>query len=125
MNTNPSQPLGHEPVALITGTSSGFGLLTAITLARRGYRVIATMRDLGRSKELVQQAEQAGVRERIHLLALDVTDEASIASAVQASLELAGRIDVLVNNAGFAVGGFVEEVSMEAWRGQMETNFLA
>lgn len=60
MNTNPNQSHGHEPVALITGTSSGFGLLTAVTLARRGYRVIATMRDLGRSKELVQQAEQAG-----------------------------------------------------------------
>lgn len=89
MNSNPSQPQGIDPVALITGTSSGFGLLTAITLARRGYRVIATMRDLGRSKELVQQAEQAGVRERIHLLALDVTDEASIASAIQESLELA------------------------------------
>lgn len=124
MNTNPNQSHGHEPVALITGTSSGFGLLTAITLARRGYRVIATMRDLGRSKELVQQAEQAGVRERIHLLALDVTDEASIASAIQESLELAGRMDVLVNNAGFAVGGFVEEVSMEEWRRQLETNFF-
>lgn len=52
-----------------------------------------------------------------------MTDEASIASAVQASLELAGRMDVLVNNAGFAVGGFVEEVSMEEWRRQLETNF--
>lgn len=58
------------------------------------------------------------------MLALDVTDEASIASAIQESLELAGRMDVLVNNAGFAVGGFVEEVSMEEWRRQLETNFF-
>lgn len=124
MNSIPSQSPRHDPVALITGTSSGFGLLTALTLARRGYRVIATMRDLERSNELVQQAEQAGILERLHLLALDVTDEDSVTSATQAALELGGRIDVLVNNAGFAVGGFVEEVGMEAWRRQMETNFF-
>lgn len=124
MNVNPSPSHGLDPVALITGTSSGFGLLTALTLARQGYKVVATMRDLERKDELVQQAEQAGVLERMHLLALDVTDEASIASATQAALELAGRIDVLVNNAGFAVGGFVEEVGMDAWRRQMETNFF-
>ncbi|WP_340022956.1 SDR family oxidoreductase [Paenibacillus sp. FSL K6-1096] len=124
MYSNPGPSHGHDPVALITGTSSGFGLLTALTLARRGYRVFATMRDLERKNELVQQAEQAGIRERLHLLALDVTDEASVASAVQSAIKLAGRIDVLVNNAGFAVGGFVEEVSMETWRRQMETNFF-
>ncbi|WP_238649617.1 SDR family oxidoreductase [Paenibacillus piscarius] len=124
MNSNSSQPKGHEPVALITGTSSGFGLLTALTLARLGYKIVATMRDLERRDELIQQAEQAGVLERMHLLALDVTDEASVAAAVQATLELTGRIDVLVNNAGLAVGGFVEEVDMEAWRRQMETNFF-
>lgn len=124
MNANPSPSRGHDPVALITGTSSGFGLLTALTLARRGYRVIATMRDLERKNELVQQAEQAGIRERLHLLALDVTDEASVASAVRAVTRHYGRVDVLVNNAGFAVGGFVEEVDMEAWRRQMETNFF-
>ncbi|NQX43707.1 SDR family oxidoreductase [Paenibacillus tritici] len=124
MNSNSSPPDDHEPVALITGTSSGFGLLTALTLARRGYRVIATMRDLGRQTELLQQAEQAGVLERIHLMTLDVTDEASIASALQAILGRFGRVDVLVNNAGFAVGGFVEEVGMAEWRRQMETNFF-
>lgn len=117
-------PHGHDPIALITGTSSGFGLLTALTLARRGYKVIATMRDLSRKDELVQQAEQAGVLERIHLMTLDVTDESSVASAIHAVTELFGRMDVLVNNAGYAVGGYVEEVSMEAWRRQMETNFF-
>lgn len=124
MNAIPDLPHGHDPIALITGTSSGFGLLTALTLARKGYKVIATMRDLGRKDELVQQAEQAGVLERIHLMTLDVTDESSVASAIHAVTELFGRMDVLVNNAGFAVGGYVEEVSMEAWRLQMETNFF-
>lgn len=124
MSIIPNLPHGHDPIALITGTSSGFGLLTALTLARRGYKVIATMRDLNRKDELVEQAEQAGVLERIHLMTLDVTDESSVASAIHAVTELFGRIDVLVNNAGFAVGGYVEEVSMEAWRRQMETNFF-
>lgn len=114
----------QDPTALITGTSSGFGLLTAITLARRGYKVIATMRDLSRKGELVRQAEQAGVLERIHLMTLDVTEESSVNSAVRTVIDLFGRVDVLVNNAGFAVGGFVEEVSMEEWRRQMETNFF-
>lgn len=114
----------HEQIALITGTSSGFGLLTALVLAGKGYRVIATMRDLSRQTELLSQAEQAGVLEHIHPMMLDVTDSASINTAVASITESFGRIDVLVNNAGFAAGGFVEEVSMEEWRRQMETNFF-
>ncbi|WNS45919.1 SDR family oxidoreductase [Paenibacillus sp. MMS20-IR301] len=123
---NAEHNLFRDPdrIALITGTSSGFGLLTALTLARRGYKVVATMRDLSRQTGLVQQAEQAGVLERIHLMTLDVTEESSIAAAARKITEQFGRIDVLVNNAGFAVGGFVEEVSMDEWRRQMETNFF-
>ncbi|UQZ37667.1 short-chain dehydrogenase [Paenibacillus sp. PK3_47] len=110
--------------ALVTGTSSGFGLLTAVTLAGKGYQVIATMRDLSRKNELLSQAEQAGVHKQIHLMTMDVTDSVSVQSAVASITEAYGRIDVLVNNAGFAVGGFIEEVSMEEWRRQMETNFF-
>lgn len=114
----------QEKIALVTGTSSGFGLLTALQLAGKGYQVIATMRDLSRNTELLIQAEQAGVHKRIHFMTLDVTDSASIHAAVTWVTESFGRIDVLVNNAGFAVGGFIEEVSMEEWRRQMETNFF-
>ncbi|WP_342439668.1 SDR family oxidoreductase [Paenibacillus sp. FSL L8-0436] len=114
----------YDKIALITGTSSGFGMLSALTLAEKGYQVIASMRDLSRKDELVQQAEQAGVLGRIHLLTMDVTDTASIESAVSEIIEQFGRLDVLVNNAGFAVGGFMEEVSMEEWRRQMDTNFF-
>lgn len=124
MDPIPNLPHGHDQIALITGTSSGFGLLTTLTLARKGYKVIATMRDLRSKDELIREAEQAGVLERIHLMTLDVTEESSIASAVRTVTEQFGRIDVLVNNAGFAVGGFVEEVGMEEWRRQMETNFF-
>ncbi|CAH1207026.1 SDR family oxidoreductase [Paenibacillus hubeiensis] len=113
-----------EPVALITGTSSGFGMLTAVTLAKQGYRVAATMRDLGRKEELAKRAEEAGVLDRLHFMRLDVTDTESIREAVAEALRIRGRIDVLVNNAGFAVGGFIEELTMEDWRGQMETNLF-
>ncbi|WP_458461821.1 SDR family oxidoreductase [Paenibacillus sp.] len=113
-----------DPVALITGTSSGFGLLTAITLAKQGYRVVATMRDLSRREELTRLAEQAGISERVQVVQLDVTDPESVQKAVGTVLQNNGRIDILVNNAGFAVGGFIEEVSMEDWRRQMETNLF-
>lgn len=113
-----------DRIALITGTSSGFGLLTALKLAGQGYKVIATMRDLSRKGELVRQAEQAGILERLHLMTMDVTDRDSIEAAISTIHEAFGRIDVLVNNAGFAIGGFIEELSMEEWRQQMETNFF-
>ncbi|MHA6529991.1 SDR family oxidoreductase [Paenibacillus sp. BAC0078] len=122
MNTEYGQ--NADRIALITGTSSGFGLLTALALAGKGYKVVATMRDLSRQGELIRQAEQTGVSGQIQLMTLDVTDAASIDSAVASIIESFGRIDVLVNNAGFAVGGYVEEVSMDEWRRQMETNFF-
>ncbi|MGO4530563.1 SDR family oxidoreductase [Paenibacillus sp. 2TAF8] len=120
-----SGSLGDQhPVALITGTSSGFGMLTAITLAKQGYRVIATMRDLSRKGELSNRAEEAGVTDRLYYVQLDVTDSESVQTAVDKVLQQYGRIDMLVNNAGFAVGGFIEEVSMEDWRRQIETNLF-
>jgi NAD(P)-dependent dehydrogenase (short-subunit alcohol dehydrogenase family) len=109
-------------IALVTGASSGFGLLTSIALAQKGYHVIATMRDLSRSDSLMQQAEKAGVTSFIDTLILDVTIPTSIEQAVSAIMKKYGRIDVLINNAGFAVGGYVEDVPMEAWRSQLETN---
>ncbi|WP_251037860.1 SDR family oxidoreductase [Paenibacillus albidus] len=122
MKANTSRAEGA--VALITGTSSGFGLLTAVTLAAKGYTVIATMRNLNRKEGLERQAAQAGVLQGIHMVGMDVTDEDSISAAVTDIYRNFGRIDLLINNAGLAVGGFVEEVSMEDWRLQMETNFF-
>lgn len=112
------------PVALITGTSSGFGMLTAVKLAERGYQVIATMRDVSRQEELLYLAETKQVKEKISIYYLDVTSESSIKQTISTVIEDYNQIDVLVNNAGFAQGGFVEEVSMEAWRSQLETNVM-
>jgi len=111
-------------VALVTGTSSGFGLRIAVTLAQQGFQVVAGMRDRERQAELVQAGERIGVSDRLDLITLDVTRTDDIDAAVLHTMRQYGRIDVLVNNAGFAVGGFIEEVPLDAWRAQMETNFI-
>ncbi len=113
-----------ERIALVTGASSGFGLLTSLSLANKGCRVVATMRDPQRRDPLLQEAERLGVADKLEVARLDVTDAASIEAVVAQTLERYGRIDVLVNNAGYAVGGFVEEVPLEAWRAQLETNLI-
>src|SRR5262245_44959262 len=107
--------------ALLSGCSSGFGLLTAVELARAGFRVFATMRDLGRRAALDEAVREARVA--VELVQLDVTDAGSIEGTVRTVLERAGAIDVLVNNAGYGLGGFAEDVSMEELRAQFETNF--
>ena len=116
--------MSEQKVAVITGSSSGIGLLTAVEFAANGYRVVATMRDLGRSAKLEKAAQQAGVRERIETRRLDVTEFDTLPAAVEEIARAHGRIDVLVNNAGFSMAGFVEDLSLEEIRRQFETNFF-
>ncbi len=104
----------HLPVALITGCSSGIGRATAILLAEKGWRVFATARQL--------QAVSSLASDRLTPMRLDVTDETSMVAAVQEALVKAGRIDALVNNAGYAEIGPLEEANMEEVRRQFETN---
>jgi NAD(P)-dependent dehydrogenase (short-subunit alcohol dehydrogenase family) len=113
-----------EKIAVITGTSSGFGLLTTLELAKRGFHVVATMRDLGRRTALDQAASAAGVAAKIDIRRLDITEIASIPAAVDGIRRDYPRIDVLVNNAGFAVAGFAEDVTLDELRLQFETNFF-
>ena len=110
--------------ALITGASSGFGLLTTITLAQRGWCVWATMRNLERRSLLEDTARQAGVLDRIEAHALDVTSSERI-HAIAKMLDARGEpLHALVNNAGFAVPGFAEDVTDAELREQFETNFF-
>jgi NAD(P)-dependent dehydrogenase (short-subunit alcohol dehydrogenase family) len=109
-------------VALITGCSSGIGLCTAIDLARAGYNVIATLRNLDKREVLEQRAEQAGVK--LEIRALDVADEDSIRDCVEGVQTDHGVIDLLVNNAGFGMLGSVEQLSSDTVRHVMETNFF-
>jgi NAD(P)-dependent dehydrogenase (short-subunit alcohol dehydrogenase family) len=116
--------MAGEKVAVLTGTSSGIGLITAVELALNGCRVVATMRDLGRSGRLEEAAQKAGVRERLDLRRIDITETDSLSGIVNGIVRDHGRIDVLVNNAGFGTGGFVEDMSLDELRHQMETNFF-
>src|SRR5436309_6647709 len=113
-----------EKVAVLTGASSGFGLLTSVELAKAGFRVIASMRDLGKRERLMQAATSAEVSDRIDVRALDVTHVDAVPEFAQSLIRDFGRIDVLVNNAGFAVGGFAEDIRLEELRLQFETNFF-
>jgi len=113
-----------DKIALITGSSSGFGLLTSIELAKAGFRVVATMRDLGRRERLDQSAAAAGVAAQLDIRALDVTNFNSLPGFVDGIVRDHGRLDALVNNAGFAVAGFAEDIKLEELRYQFETNFF-
>lgn len=109
-------------VALVTGTSSGMGLHTAIGLARTGLHVIATMRDPGKVGALHEAASQAGVS--VDVRALDVTDAAATAVCVESALADHGRLDVLVNNAGRGSVGSLEQLSRQDLLDQLEVNYL-
>ncbi|MFJ7976682.1 SDR family oxidoreductase [Peribacillus sp. JNUCC 23] len=110
-------------IAIVTGSSSGFGLLTSLELAKRGFQVMATMRNLEKKAELIERAELAAIADRIEIYELDVTSEASI-RRLRDCIEMKGRVDVLVNNAGYAGAGFVEDIPIDEYRQQFETNVL-
>lgn len=109
-------------VAVVTGASSGFGLLCCVELARYGFDVFATMRDLDRAGPLKEALSTAGLSAEI--LALDVCDPGSVATALERILERAGAVDVLVNNAGILVAGILEELDDDDLRRQFDTNVL-
>ena len=109
-------------IALITGSNSGIGLATSLYLARRGFTVWATMRNVEKAGELRKAIETEKLP--IEIARLDVCDDESVQSAVAQVLQKSGRIDVVVNNAGYGLRGAVEEVSLDEWKRQFETNFF-
>jgi NAD(P)-dependent dehydrogenase (short-subunit alcohol dehydrogenase family) len=111
-------------VAVITGASSGFGMLTAVEMAAKGYRVVATMRNLERRTLLEGALRSRNVSIPVDIRQLDITDSAAIPGVIEAIAAEYGRIDALVNNAGFAMAGFLEDVSLDELRRQFETNFF-
>ena len=111
-------------IVVITGASSGFGLLASVALAKEGYQVIAGVRNIGNSCNLVSAAREAKVETSIDIVTLDITDENSIKEAERYVIERYGSVDLLINNAGVAVGGFVEEITSEEWERQFSTNVL-
>jgi len=110
---------------LITGASTGFGRHAAEAFARRGYRVFATMRDpRGRNDEARRALEQLVEAEHLPLevLALDVTDGASVDDAVEHAITRAGQLDVVINNAGIAALGVTEAFTPEQFEAIFDVN---
>jgi NAD(P)-dependent dehydrogenase (short-subunit alcohol dehydrogenase family) len=112
---------------LVTGSNSGFGRLISLALARGGHTVFATMRS-----PATKNAKAAGElraladaeRLALHVLELDVTDDRSVATAVETALGIAGHLDVVVNNAGYALGGLSETFTSEQFLAELNTNVV-
>jgi NADP-dependent 3-hydroxy acid dehydrogenase YdfG len=100
-------------VVLVTGASSGFGSAISKTLAAKGYRVFGTAR-----------VQRASGSDGFTTLTLDVTHDASVAACVAEVIRAAGRIDVVINNAGMAIGGAIEDTTVAEAQAQFETNFF-
>lgn len=109
-----------QKVAIVTGSSSGIGRETSLLLARNGFETYATMRNLSKRSAIEPVAAKEGLP--IHVVELDVTSDKSVHNAIQQIVSNGGRIDVLVNNAGYALSGALEDLSMEEIKAQYETN---
>ena len=111
-----------KKVVLITGCSSGIGLMTAVEMARSGFRVFASMRNLNKREDLDSAAKEAKVL--LDVIELDVTKKDSIHSAIKVIENKAGPIDILVNNAGYSFLGFAEDVELNDLKQIFNTNFF-
>lgn len=109
---------------VITGTSSGIGLATAVGAAQAGWRTVATMRDTGRCDALLKAAAEADVADLVQVKPLDVTEPASVASCLDEVSTEHGRLDAVVNNAGAGFVGTVEQDGMDPVRAAMEVNYF-
>jgi len=119
--------MNSEKVVLITGTSSGFGRLIAETLAHKKYQIFATMRDIkGRNATVAREIAELAKHESLSLqtLELDVTSDSSVERAVSKVVLECGRLDVLVNNAGYGVMDLAETVTTAQAQRQFDTNFF-
>ncbi len=109
-------------IAVVTGSSSGIGYETSLLLARNQYSTYASMRNLKKSDELLKIASKENIP--LKVIQLDVDDDRSVSNAIDSIVKENGRIDVLVNNAGFDLFGSLEELTIEEIKGQFETNFF-
>jgi len=107
---------------IITGTSKGIGLETALAFARAGYKVFATMRNPANAADFKQMIVDEGLP--IVISAMDVDDDESVTSGIHAIIKENGLVDVLVNNAGIEYHGSIEEVPLGDFKAIMETNYF-
>ncbi len=112
-----------EKVAVVTGSSSGIGFETSLALARDGYFTYATMRDVKKAAEIQKITDEESLP--LKIIELDVDNEESAENAINTIIQEKDRIDVLVNNAGWGIWGTGEDVSIEEFKAQFETNFFS
>jgi NAD(P)-dependent dehydrogenase (short-subunit alcohol dehydrogenase family) len=112
----------QEKVAVVTSSSSGIGFETSLLLSRNGVYTYATMRNLNKSQQINDVAEKEHLP--LKVLQLDVTDDKSVKDAIRQVKDESSRIDVLINNAGYDVMGAVEDISIEEFKSQFETNLF-
>ena len=109
-----------KKVAIVTGSAAGIGYEIAIHLAKNGFRTYASMRNLQKANGITEMAKNENLP--LSLIQLDVTDDISITKAIDTVINESGRIDVLVNNAGYGLIGSIEDMSVEELKAQYETN---
>ena len=109
-------------IVLITGCSSGFGMISAARLSSLGYTVYASMRDISKNNDLKVELDRRDTN--CHMIELDVRDDTSIQKTINTIADNEGQLDILINNAGYGIGGFFEDLSEEEIRDQFETNFF-
>ena len=112
----------RQKVAIVTGSSSGIGYATSLLLARKGFYTYASARNIDKSASLGSIANTE--RLPLKLIQLDVTDDSSIKAALEKIVLEKGRIDVLVNNAGYGLFGAFEDLTLDEIKAQFETNFF-
>jgi NAD(P)-dependent dehydrogenase (short-subunit alcohol dehydrogenase family) len=110
----------NDKVAVVTGSSTGIGYETSLILSRNGFLTYATMRNLNKSENIKSAATKENLP--IQIRQLDVTNEVSVTNAIQEISSEAGRIDVLVNNAGYGLNGAFEDLAIDEIKAQYETN---
>jgi NAD(P)-dependent dehydrogenase (short-subunit alcohol dehydrogenase family) len=115
-------PPSQTKVAIVTGSSTGIGYETSLALARNGFLTYATLRNMDKAGPLLEAAEKE--RLPIKVLELDVDSDESVNNAVGKVMQENNQIDVVVNNAGYALVGALEDLSMEEIRAQFETNLF-
>jgi NAD(P)-dependent dehydrogenase (short-subunit alcohol dehydrogenase family) len=121
-NTMASSSSSNQKVAVVTGSSTGIGYETSLILARNGFLTYATMRNLNKSESIESITTKENLP--IHIKQLDVTDDTSVKNAVEAISSETGRIDLLVNNAGYGLNGAFEDLAMDEIKAQYETNLF-
>src|SRR5688572_20604125 len=112
----------REKIAVVTGSSSGIGFETSLLLAKNEFRTYATVRNLDKAKAIRDISDKGELP--IRVVELDVDSDKSVEDAIDRINDESGRIDVLVNNAGYALFGALEDLSMDEIKTQFETNLF-